>query len=359
VRERARRRASTWPSCDCWRSSAAWFALTKVDAVDRGGPRTCGGGGPRARARRRGRQGEHADGRGTRRAPCGARPPRGSSRAARPTRPTRLYVDRSISLPGFGTVVTGTLWSGSVARATDCGSSRRAETCACAASRCTTATSRARTRAARRGEPPGLERDEVHARRGARRARRVRRLVPPRRRPRRARADRDNARVQVHLGTAHVSRPRRAIGERLRPAPLRAPVVAAAATASILRGRDDARRRTVLDPLPRDIATRRGWSCSRGGRRRDDPKPVRFDSLRHVARPSSTASSVRATGSSRTRGSRAFEDELRAPHRGRRSDRPGRSGSRRPVGADVLPLSPFERAARSSTSRRRRHARRA
>src|SRR6186997_2618554 len=28
---------------------------------------------------------------------------------------TRLYVDRSISIPGFGTVVTGTLWSGSIA----------------------------------------------------------------------------------------------------------------------------------------------------------------------------------------------------------------------------------------------------
>ena len=28
---------------------------------------------------------------------------------------TRLYVDRSISIPGFGTVATGTLWSGSIA----------------------------------------------------------------------------------------------------------------------------------------------------------------------------------------------------------------------------------------------------
>ena len=34
---------------------------------------------------------------------------------ARADAPTRLPVDRSISIPGFGTVVTGTLWSGSVA----------------------------------------------------------------------------------------------------------------------------------------------------------------------------------------------------------------------------------------------------
>ena len=33
---------------------------------------------------------------------------------ARAERPTRLYVDRSFSVPGFGTVVTGTLWSGSI-----------------------------------------------------------------------------------------------------------------------------------------------------------------------------------------------------------------------------------------------------
>ena len=34
---------------------------------------------------------------------------------ARADAPMRLHVDRSISIPGFGTVVTGTLWSGSVA----------------------------------------------------------------------------------------------------------------------------------------------------------------------------------------------------------------------------------------------------
>ena len=34
---------------------------------------------------------------------------------ARADRATRLYVDRAFSLPGFGTVATGTLWSGSIA----------------------------------------------------------------------------------------------------------------------------------------------------------------------------------------------------------------------------------------------------
>ena len=32
----------------------------------------------------------------------------------RADRPTRLYVDRSFTLKGFGTIVTGTLWSGSI-----------------------------------------------------------------------------------------------------------------------------------------------------------------------------------------------------------------------------------------------------
>src|SRR5439155_11896190 len=33
---------------------------------------------------------------------------------ARANRPTRLWVDRSFTLRGIGTVITGTLWSGSV-----------------------------------------------------------------------------------------------------------------------------------------------------------------------------------------------------------------------------------------------------
>src|SRR5439155_4313729 len=35
--------------------------------------------------------------------------------AERPSWPRRLYVDRSFSLRGIGTVVTGTLWSGTLA----------------------------------------------------------------------------------------------------------------------------------------------------------------------------------------------------------------------------------------------------
>ena len=37
-----------------------------------------------------------------------------ASSTLRADRPTRLYVDRAFSVAGFGTVVTGTLWSGSI-----------------------------------------------------------------------------------------------------------------------------------------------------------------------------------------------------------------------------------------------------
>ncbi|HYI74764.1 MAG TPA: selenocysteine-specific translation elongation factor, partial [Gaiellaceae bacterium] len=43
----------------------------------------------------------------------------GSAEAGRSDRPTRLYVDRAFSVAGFGTVVTGTLWSGSLGTGDD------------------------------------------------------------------------------------------------------------------------------------------------------------------------------------------------------------------------------------------------
>ena len=65
---------------------------------------------------------------------------------ARADLPTRLYVDRSFSVPGFGTVVTGTLWSGSIGAGRPAAARAvGAATCACGASRCTIATSSARS----------------------------------------------------------------------------------------------------------------------------------------------------------------------------------------------------------------------
>ena len=52
--------------------------------------------------------------------------------------PTRLWIDRVFSLPGVGTVVTGTLWSGSIGAETSCASSRERWTGAFAPSRFTT-----------------------------------------------------------------------------------------------------------------------------------------------------------------------------------------------------------------------------
>ena len=66
-----------------------------------------------------------------------------------PPSPTRLHVDRSFSLHGIGTVVTGTPELGRSARATRCGSSPPGATCAFAACVSTTVRSSAPSAASR------------------------------------------------------------------------------------------------------------------------------------------------------------------------------------------------------------------
>jgi selenocysteine-specific elongation factor len=195
--------------------------------------------------------------------------------------PTRLYVDRVFTLRGIGTVVTGTLWSGTVGE----GDELRVEP--------TGLDVRVRSvqvhdRPVERAEAgqrvavalPGVERLEL-ARGDA--------LVAPRAYPVTYRLDVALAEptdlpaaVTVHLGTADV--PAR-VAQRGRFAQLRLerPVVAAQGDRVVLRTQTTVGGGTVLDPRPpRRIDPQRLERIERGEIAALVYEPVRLDSLRHL-----------------------------------------------------------------------------
>ena len=205
---------------------------------------------------------------------------------ARADAPTRLYVDRSISIPGFGTVVTGTLWSGSVSagdrlRLEPSGRDVRIRSV------------QVHDRDVERADAgqrvavslPGIERSAV-ARGEA--------LVAPGAYPTSYRLDvvldelvpiPDDARVHVHHGTAH--RPARVvrIGDGFAQLRMERPVVAAFGDRVILRGETTLGGGSVLDPAPprhRDPA--RLELLAAGDVAATIHAPVRIESLRHVLR---------------------------------------------------------------------------
>jgi selenocysteine-specific elongation factor len=166
-------------------------------------------------------------------------------------RPTRLYVDRVFTLKGIGTVVTGTLWSGSVGE----GDELRAEP----------AGLDVRVRSVQVHDRP-VERAEAGQRvalalpgvdRGA--LRRGDALIAPRSYPVSYRLDvaleplaeiADGTRLHVHHGTAeHYARVVR-IGERHAQLRLASPVVAARGDRVVLREGTTLGGGTVLDPAP-------------------------------------------------------------------------------------------------------------
>jgi selenocysteine-specific elongation factor len=204
---------------------------------------------------------------------------------ARADASTRLYVDRSISIPGFGTVVTGTLWSGSIAtgdrlRLEPSGRDVRVRSVQVHDRDVAQADAGQRVAVSL----PGLERDEV-ARGEA--------LVAPGAYAVTYRLDvaldelvpiADNARVQVHLGTAHAPARVARIGDDFAQLRLDAAVVAAGGDRVILRGETTLGGGTVLDPAPprhRDAA--RLELLAAGDLAATIHAPVRLDSLRHVA----------------------------------------------------------------------------
>jgi selenocysteine-specific elongation factor len=175
----------------------------------------------------------------------------GTARGAHASLPTRLFVDRSFTLRGIGTVVTGTLWSGSIAE----GDELQAEP---AHVRVRVRSVQVHDRAVERAEAgqrvalalPGIERSRL---------RRGDALVEPGAYLVGYRLDvlldeleeiDDHARVHVHHGTAdHYARLVR-VGDRYAQLRLASPVVAARGDRLVLRDRTTLGGGTVLDPAP-------------------------------------------------------------------------------------------------------------
>jgi selenocysteine-specific elongation factor len=203
---------------------------------------------------------------------------------ARADRPTRLYVDRSFSVSGFGTVVTGTLWSGSIGA----GDQLRLEP---EGRDVRVRSVQVHDRDVDRAEPgqrvavslPGVERAEVG---------RGEALVEPDAYPTSYRLDivleeiapiEDDARVHVHIGTAHSAARLVRLGERFAQLRLASAVVAARGDHVILRGETTLGGGTVVDPMPprhRDEA--RVTLIAEGDVASTIEAPIRVDALRFV-----------------------------------------------------------------------------
>jgi selenocysteine-specific elongation factor len=202
----------------------------------------------------------------------------------RSDRPTRLYVDRSFTVTGFGTVVTGTLWSGSLGagdelRLEPSGRDVRVRSVQVHDRDVERAAAGQRVAVSL----PGVERAQVvrgHA------------LVAPHAYPVSYRLDvaldelvpiADGARVHVHVGTAHVPARVVRLGERHAQVRLAAPVVAARGDRVILRGESTLGGGVIVDPAPprhRDAA--RVVLLERGDLAATVHAPIRADALRFV-----------------------------------------------------------------------------
>ena len=338
-------------------------AVTKADAVDAETLELARRGGARARPRGGGRRGQRQDRRGARRAARrarrGAAGERDAPRTARPASTSTA----SFTLRGIGTVVTGTLWSGTIGE----GDELRVEP---AGLDVRVRSVQVHDRAVDRAEAgqrvavalPGIERDQIS---------RGDALVAPGAYPVTYRLDVAleelgdvPAAVTVHLGTADVpARVARKDGyAQLR---LERPVVAARGDRVVLRAASTVGGGVVLDPLP--------------PRRLDPERLERLESWRGervrtrarvVAQRTSAswrASSVQATGSSRPH----WLEELRADVERRLAAAdprdPGIDPPSEPWAAAIVPLLGLERrgsrlyapGAVAQRGRRRRAPRRA
>ena len=345
ARARGPRPTSTSRSCGCSASRTASLRFTKVDAVDADAVELAAeearelvpGAEVLARERPDRRRASTSSGPHSQRV--------ASVEHARADGPTRMYVDRSFSVPGFGTVVTGTLWSGGI------GAGRPAAAPAVRPRRARPqrAGARPRRRSRRagstgRGEPSGGRARGSRPGRRARRAGRVPRLVPARCRPRGDRADRGRRPSSVHIGTEHSLARVVRIGERFAQLRLASPVVAARGDRVILRGETTLGGGTVLDPdPPRHRDERRLAQLERGDIAATISAPVRLDSLRFVvtgelhglerAGPWVYSAAWLADLEAELRAQIALADEID----------PGSSIPAEPWAAEIIPRLPFER----------------
>jgi selenocysteine-specific elongation factor len=203
---------------------------------------------------------------------------------ARADSPTRMYVDRSFSIAGFGTVVTGTLWSGSLGsgdrlRIEPSGRDVRVRSVQVHDEDVERAESGQRVAVSL----PGIERGDVS---------RGDALVEPGAYPISYRLDvvleeiepiEDDARLVAHVGTDHVPARVLRIGSHFAQLRLDAAVVAARGDRVILRGETTVGGGTVLDPSPpRHRDASRMELLERGDVAATVHAPVRADSLRFV-----------------------------------------------------------------------------
>ncbi|MDQ3381177.1 MAG: selenocysteine-specific translation elongation factor [Actinomycetota bacterium] len=264
---------------------------------------------------------------------------------ARAGGPTRLYVDRSFTLRGIGTVATGTLWSGTIGSGDELvlqpsGKEVRVRSV------------QVHDRDVERAEAgqrvavslPGVERAE---------ALRGDALVTRDAYPVSYRLDvvldelepiRDGARIHVHVGTTHVAARVVKVGERWAQLRLAAPVVAARGDRVIVRAETTLGGGVVLDPAPpRHRDDERMARLERGDVAATIHAPVCTDDLRHVL--DGDVRGVERVGSWVF--SPVWRDELERELRARieRADPidPGVPPPAEPWAAEILPLLPFER----------------
>ena len=263
----------------------------------------------------------------------------------RSERPTRLYLDRSFSLRGIGTVVTGTLWSGSIGA----GDELRVEP---SGRPVRVRSVQVHDREVERAEAgqrvavslPGVDRHDVargHA------------LVAPGAYPVSYRLDveleelepiADGARLQAHLGTAHtMARVVRLEGPHAQLR-LSAPVVAARGDRVVLRGETTVGGATVLDPAPpRHRDAERVARVASGEISATIHEPVHAESLRHVL----DGEPVGVVRAGDWVFSQAWLDDLADALRARIAAAdpidPGIPPPSESWAADVLPLLPLER----------------
>ena len=225
------------------------------------------------------------------------------------SRPARLYVDRAFTLRGIGTVVTGTLWSGSIGE----GDELRIEPLGRDVRvRSVQVHDRpvARAEAGQRVAVslPGVERGELH---------RGDALVAARAFPVSYRLDvaleplgEIPPRVHVHHGTADVPARVARAGDGYAQLRLAEPIVAARGDRVVLRAGTTVGGGRVLDPAPpRHADPQRMALLDRGDVAATIHAPVRLDDLRHVLDDSGLAGVEEAGG---WVFSRAWLDELRA-----------------------------------------------
>ena len=263
----------------------------------------------------------------------------------RAERPTRLYVDRSFSLRGIGTVVTGTLWSGTVGE----GDELRLEP---AGRPVRVRSVQVHDRDLERAESgqrvavslPGLERREIE---------RGDALVARGAYPVSYRLDialeelapiSDGSRLQAHLGTFHSTARVVRTSDRYAQLRLAAPVVAARGDRVILRGGTTLGGGRVLDPAPpRHRDETRMSLVERGDIAATIHAPVHVESFRHVLDGDPAGVERAGPWAFSPAWLKDLEEELRAGLAAADPIDPGVPPPAEPWAQEVLPLLPFER----------------